>query len=66
MNKLIPILQTIIGDGAAIATVFIHNPVSQQIEAIVIASIDAALGMVQSLTGATPPTTPPTPPPASS
>jgi hypothetical protein len=48
MNFL-SIIEAILGEGTQIASMFIHNPKSQQIEAVVVSTAE---GIVQGLAGA--------------
>ncbi len=41
--KLIDILKLILGEAEAIVPIFIHNPKSQQIEGIVVTTVNSAV-----------------------
>lgn len=59
MSKIVQILQAIIQTEENILPIFIHNPKSQQIEAVIIAAESAVAGILSQL-GATATTTPAT------
>lgn len=54
--NLLSLLKLILGEAESIIPIFIHNPKSQQIEGVVVGTVNGVLGALG--TGSTPPTPP--------
>ena len=58
------ILKLILGEAEQIVPIFVHNPKSQQIEAVIATTADEAVSIASQLIAPVVPATPPTPPTA--
>lgn len=52
MNKFLQLFALILGEAEQIVPIFIHNPASQRVEAIIVTTVNAALGAFQSASAA--------------
>ena len=60
MTKFQQILQALVSAEESIVPLFIHNPASQKIAAVVIATESAVPGLISEIQGLVKPATPPT------
>lgn len=61
MNTFLKIFQAILGEAEQIVPIFIHNPKSQQVEGVIVTTLNGALQGLASTGAATPAPAPPVP-----